>query len=117
MVVRQLLEAEPDDRPALAGHRREVGDRADGRHGGQPVGRHAVPVEQRGGELVRQPGAGEVRIGIGAVGTMRVDDRDGPRQDRLRQVVVGDDDVEPELSRGIDLRDVRDPAVAGDDEA
>ncbi len=48
----QLLQAEPDDRAALAGHRCHVRDRPDGRHGRQPVGRHAVPVEQRGGELV-----------------------------------------------------------------
>ena len=78
---RQLLEAEPDDRAALAGHRCEVRDRADGRHGRQPIGRDAVPLEQRRGELVRQTGAGEVGIGIGAVGTMRVDDRGCPRQD------------------------------------
>ena len=96
----QLVEAEPDDRAALAGHRRQVGDRADGRHGRQ-ARRPAAPcrVEQRRGELVRQPGAGEVRIGVGAVGPMRVDDRDGARQDRRRQVVVGDDDVEPERAR------------------
>ena len=113
---RQLLEAEPDDRAALAGHRREVRDGADGRHGGQPIGRDAVPLEQRGGELVRQTGPGEVGIGIGAVGPMRVDDRGCPRQDGARQVVVGDDDVQPDLARQVDLRHVRDTAVAGDHE-
>ena len=116
VVRRQLLEAEPDDRPALAGHRREVRDGADGRDGRQSIGRDAVPLEQRGGELVRQTGAGEVGIGIGAIGAMRVDDRGGPRQDGARQVVVGDDDVQPDLSRQVHLRHVRDTAVAGDHE-
>ena len=52
MVRRQLLEAEPDDRAALAGHRCEVRDGADRRYGRQPIGRDAVPIEQRRGELV-----------------------------------------------------------------
>ena len=60
---RQLLQAEPDDRAALAGHRREVGDGPDGRHGSQSVGRRRRPTSSAVGELVDRPAP--VRSGSG----------------------------------------------------
>ena len=59
----------------------------------------AAARQQRGGELVRQAGAGQVGIGIGAVGPMRVDHRHRPRQVAGGQVVIGHDHVHARGSR------------------
>ena len=113
----ELLEAGPDDGARLAGHRREVGDGADG--GNPREVRHPQPAtgEERRRQLVCQPGARQVLIGVGAICAVRVDDRRRARQHRSRQVMVRDDDLKAERTGNLDLGDVGDATVAGDHEA
>ena len=81
------------------------------------VPRHRTAARQQGGrQLVGQAGAGQVRIGIGAIGPMRIHHRHRARQGPGRQVVIGDDHVQAQAARVLDLGHVHDPAVAGDDE-
>ena len=70
-------------------------------------------AEQRLRELPDDAGAAEAREGI--VALQRRDD--GAGGERLgRAVVIGDDDLEPERARVLDLGDSGDPAVDGEDE-
>ena len=78
--LRQLGQAEPDDGPALTGHRRHVGDRADGRDRGEAICRHAVSRQEGRCELVGEACTGEIGIGVVAVGSVRVDHGHRPRQ-------------------------------------
>ena len=112
----QLVQPEPDDGAALAGHRRHVGDGADGGHCREPVGRKRVPGKERCRELVRQSGTGQVGVRVGTVRPVRIHHRHGARQDGRRKVVVGDHDVEAERARHLHFGRVAHPAVAGDDE-
>ena len=114
--IGQVRQAQANDRPALARHRRQVGHGPDGRHGSQ-VRRHRTPArQQRGRELVGQAGAGQVWIGIGAIGPMRIHHRHGARQGPGRQVVIGHDHVQSQAARMRDLGHVHDSAVTRDDE-
>ena len=110
----ELVQPQPNDRPALPGHRRHVGDRADRRDPGQIGNDDAATRDQGGRHLVGDAGARQVRVRICAVRALRIDDRQGARQRTGGQVVISDDDVHPQPPRDVDLLDADDPAVAGD---
>ena len=82
---------------------------------GQPL---LLPVRgaERLHELQRDADAGEVLVGIRAVVPLRVDDGERRRQRRARLVVVGDDEVEPELARAQRRFHAADAAVDRDDQ-
>ena len=55
--------------------------------------------------------AGEVLVGVGAVGPLRVDDRQRGRQFRVGLVMVGDDQIDAELAGAPSRLRSADPAV------
>ena len=112
----QLVQPEPDDGPALANHRRHVGDGADSGDRREPIGREPAPRKEGCRELVREPGTGQVGVRVGTVRPVRIHHRHGARQDRRRKMVVGDHDIEPERPRHLHFGRVAHAAVAGDDE-
>ena len=114
---RQLGQAEPDDGPALPVHRSHVRDRAHHAERGQVRDGPPAPGEQRRGEAEREPGAGQVRVGVGAVGPVRIHDGHGGRQGSKRHVMVGHDHVHAHRGRGGHLINVAHPAVAGHHQA
>ena len=78
LVLRQALEAEPGDDAVLADQRHDVGDRADGgdlEERRQPLLAAALQA-QAVHHLQRHADAGEVLVGIRAVGPLRVDHRE-----------------------------------------
>ena len=114
---RQLVQPQPNDHPAFPGHGRHVGDRPEGGHRGEVRHRDPVPRDERRGEPICNPGPGEIRIGVDAVRAMGVDHGHRGREHRSGDVVIGDDDVHPQLGGEGDLGHVAHPAVAGDHQA
>ena len=116
---REHLEPELGDHTVLAGQRNDVGERANGRdldERREPV-RMPGPDAQRLNELQRHADAREVLVGVRTVVPLRVDDGDRLRQLRVGLVMVGDDQVEAELSGAYGRLDSPDPAIDGDDQA
>ena len=110
---RQRFQPGPREVPVLVHERDDVGDRRDRDEIEVPPQLLRPRAEERLTELVDDPGSAELREWI--VGRPRRDDR-AVRQLVSRPVVVGDDDVEPQLFRAGHLGDRGDPAVHGDDE-
>ena len=79
-----------------------------------PVGQ---ALHQGAGQLEGDAHAGEILEGIVAAWLAGVEDRHGVRQARGGQVVIGDDDVEPDATRIVYLGSGADAAVDGDDQA
>ncbi len=112
----QLVQPHANDHTALPGHGRHIGDRPEGGHRSEVRHRDPVPRDERGCQPVRDPGPGQIRIGVDAVRTMGVDHGHRRRQHRSRNVVIGDDDVHPQLRGEGHLGHVAHPAVASDHE-
>ena len=101
------------ERTVLVDERHDVGDRGERDDVEVPLEERMAGTEQRLGELPDDACAAETRERI--VALQRRDDRAG--RERLgRPVVVGDDDLEAERSRMLDLRDGGDAAVDGEHE-
>ena len=113
------LEAQPRDRPVLADDRCHVGDGADGRQVGElESGRGATGLvgEDELRDLERDATARQAAVRVGRIGTVRVDDREGRREDRRDAMVVGDDDVDAAGVALGHLGDAGRAAVDGDDQ-
>ena len=113
------LEAQPGDRPVLADHRCHVGDGADGRQVRElESGRGATGLvgEDELRDLERDATPRQAAVRVGRIGTVRVDDREGRRQDRRDAMVVGDDDVDAAGVALGHLGDAGRAAVDGDDQ-
>ena len=97
----QPLQAQTRNHPVLPGERHHVSNRPDcrqlekRRHPFQVAGLHAQAVHQLEGD----PHASKILVRIRAVETPGVDHGKRRRQVRLRLVMVGDDEVYPELRR------------------
>src|SRR5579875_313607 len=65
----------------------------------------------------RHSHSGQIGKRIARIGTMWVDDGDGTWQDLGRQMMIGDDDIYPELTCVFDLLHTANTAVCCDDEA
>ena len=89
------------DDPVLADERHDVGKRAERRNLDEPRQPLALPRPraQRLHELQRHANAGEVLVGVGAIVPLGIDHGDRVRQRALGLVMVGDDEVDPQLSR------------------
>ena len=97
----QQVQSQLGDDAVLADQRHDVGERADRRdldEAGQPVV-VARRVTQRLHELQRDADAGEVFVGIPAIAALGIDDGEGGRQLRVRLVMIGDDQIHPQLTR------------------
>ena len=81
------------------------------------ISRREPPIDQRLCDFQRHPDAGKMLERVRAIRAAGVDDGHGVRKLRRRLVVIGDDDVQPEVVRDGHLRSSRDAAVNGDDEA
>ena len=110
---RQRFQPGAREVPVLVHERDDVRDRGDGDEIQVPPQLLRARAEERLPELVDDPGAAE--LGEWIVGRPHRDDR-AVRQLVSRPVVVGDDDVEPQLFRASHLGDRGDPAVDGEDE-
>ena len=102
----------------VRGERHEVsdcpeGDEVEKLRRGRPPEVLAEPADQ----LVRDPDTGELPVRVGLPSAMCVDDRQRGGERLRREVMVGDDRVDPRLQEGVDLGVVGDAAVGGDYQA
>ncbi len=114
----QQREPEPGDRAVLADDRRHVRHAADRGQVGQTQGRLRATWfvrEQELGDLERDATAGQAAVRIGGIGSMRIDDRHGRRENGRHPVMVRDDHVEAAGIRLGDLRDAGRAAIHRDD--
>ena len=101
------------ERAVLVDERDDVGDGRERDHVEVPVAERMLLAEQRLRELPDDAGAAEARERV--VALQRRDDR--ARRELLGgPVMVGDDDLEPERARVLDLGDRGDAAVDGEHE-
>ena len=120
-------QAVPHHHAILIRKRNHVGDR---RQGDQSQRTHQkVTQVRRGplavaktladlpGQLERHGRAAEIGAGGMAAGQARMDDRVGPRHRRADRVVIGDDQLDAQLTRQLGLAHRRDPAIDRDDQA
>ena len=84
-----------------------------------PGSQRVWPVRWHRGldELEGHADAGEVLVGVCAIGTFGVDDRERRRQRGVRLVMIGDDEIEPKLARPGGRGRTPDTAVDRDDDA
>ena len=117
--VRQRGQAVAHQHAILAAQRHHVRDGAH-HHEIKHLTAQALPVgqalHQGAGQLEGDAHAGQILEGIAAARLTGVEDRHGVRQARGGQVVIGDDDVEPDAARIVDLGGGADAAVDGDDQ-
>ncbi len=111
------LESEAREDPVLAHQRDDVGDGAERHRVEQLLRPLPLPTraQQRLGQLVGHPHASERFEGIRAALAQRIDHRRGRRQDRARQVVIGDHRVDPQRPAALHGLHGGDPAVHRDD--
>ena len=111
--LREAAQAEQRERAVLVDERHDVGDRGERDDVEVPLQERMVGTEERLRQLPDDAGAAEA--GEGIVALQRRDDWAGG--ERLgRAVVIGDDHLEPERARVLDLGDGRDAAVDRQDE-
>ena len=111
--LREAAQAEQRERAVLVDERHDVRDRGQRDDVEVALQERMVGAEQRLGELPDDAGAAEAREGI--VALQRRDD--GTGGERLGgAMVIGDDDLEPERARVLDLGNRGDPAVDRQDE-
>ncbi len=99
--LREQVEPELGDDAVLPHQRYDVGQRAKGGdlHEGRQPGRLAGSAAERLHQLQRDADARKVLVRIRAVVALGVDDGNGHRQVGAGLVVVGDDEIDPELAR------------------
>ncbi len=97
--ARQLLQAELGDDAVLAHQRHDVGEGTDGGdlHERRQPALLARLLAQPLDDLEGDADAGEVLVGIAAVGALGIDDRERLRQFGVGLVVIRDDEVDTEL--------------------
>ena len=115
------------EQPVLVDQRHDVGDRSKGRQADRPQerlpepGRHAGGAARPRGDRPRQfeghAGPAEAAEWIGRVWEAGVHEHVGRGQGGGEVMVVGDDQLQPEVAGMLRLRDRRDPAVDRDHEA
>ena len=124
--VEHPLETVPDEDPILVPERHDVGDRRQ-RHQADRLDQEVAEVGRRflavaealadlPGDLERHAGAAEVGAGIAAPLEPGVDDHVRLGQLGADRVVIGDDELEAQLTRQAGLGDGRDTAIDRDDQ-
>ena len=112
----QRLKSAHDHRPHLAVQRHDVRHEPQRKQVGVTLEHGRLVAGYRGGELEGDAHAGQPGVRIAAVRAVGVDDRDRVGKLLLALVVVGDDEVDAELSAQLRLVVGRDSAVHRDDQ-
>ena len=112
------LEPEPREHAILSAQRRDVGDRRERDEIEHAVHRVLVAAQRAREcerELERDAHRSEILVRVLAAVLLRIEHRETRRQRTARQVMIGDDDVDPRLARDFDGRERVRAAVAGDE--